>query len=104
MCLIKSSVYSDMATNTHTDDNTDMIEQQAELNTEQQAQPQDNYELDYKCYMCGNPACYNDCKGYVIGCHGVGTDKHYCKMDYCQGGCGVLWCGCIDVCRKRCGH
>lgn len=24
-----------------------------------------------------------------------------CRDDYCPGGCGVLRCGCIDVCRCR---
>lgn len=27
----------------------------------------------------------------------------YCQVKGCPGGCGVLWCGCIDVCRGRCG-
>jgi hypothetical protein len=26
-----------------------------------------------------------------------------CEYPGCRGGCGVLWCGCIDVCRGRCG-
>ncbi len=30
-------------------------------------------------------------------------EKHYCGDYDCAGDCGVLWCGCIDVCRKRCG-
>lgn len=30
--------------------------------------------------------------------------KHYCGDSDCIGDCGVLWCGCIDVCRKRCGE
>ena len=28
---------------------------------------------------------------------------HYCDDIWCQGGCGTLDCGCIDVCRGRCG-
>ena len=28
---------------------------------------------------------------------------HYCGEFYCTGDCGVLSCGCIDVCRGRCG-
>jgi len=28
---------------------------------------------------------------------------HYCSDLWCQGGCGTLDCGCIDVCRGRCG-
>lgn len=30
--------------------------------------------------------------------------KHYCGNYDCKEDCGVLWCGCIDVCRKRCGE
>lgn len=91
-----------MATNTQNTQNNTF--EQTEQQVEQQAQPQDNYELEYRCYLCGKPDCYNDCEGYVIGCRGVGSEKHYCGMNYCQGGCGVLWCGCIDVCRRRCGY
>jgi len=28
---------------------------------------------------------------------------HYCENDECEGDCGVLVCGCIDMCRGRCG-
>lgn len=28
---------------------------------------------------------------------------HNCGDWICPGDCGVLWCGCIDVCRSRCG-
>ena len=28
---------------------------------------------------------------------------HYCNDYFCIGDCGVLDCGCIDVCRGRCG-
>ena len=28
---------------------------------------------------------------------------HYCGDAHCEWDCGVLWCGCIDVCRGRCG-
>lgn len=28
---------------------------------------------------------------------------HYCGDADCEWDCGVLWCGCIDVCRGRCG-
>ena len=28
---------------------------------------------------------------------------HYCGDAHCDWDCGVLWCGCIDVCRGRCG-
>ena len=27
----------------------------------------------------------------------------YCKLKGCHWDCGTLWCGCIDVCRGRCG-
>jgi hypothetical protein len=26
-----------------------------------------------------------------------------CYVEGCSGDCGTLWCGCIDVCRGRCG-
>ena len=29
--------------------------------------------------------------------------RHFCGDWICDGRCGVLWCGCIDVCRGRCG-
>lgn len=28
---------------------------------------------------------------------------HYCDDIFCDGYCGTLHCGCIDVCRNRCG-
>lgn len=28
-------------------------------------------------------------------------EPHFCGDWMCPGDCGVLWCGCIDVCRKR---
>ena len=28
---------------------------------------------------------------------------HYCGDPSCKEDCGELWCGCIDVCRGRCG-
>jgi hypothetical protein len=28
--------------------------------------------------------------------------KHCCSDSECDGVCGVLWCGCVDVCHKRC--
>jgi hypothetical protein len=31
------------------------------------------------------------------------TYKCPCYVDGCGGDCGTLWCGCIDVCRGRCG-
>ena len=96
---IKSVNPLELPSFSNADTDTDMY---ANVDVEQ-AQAQDNYELDYKCYKCNKTDCYNYCEGYIIGCCGVGTDKHYCGMDYCNGGCGVLWCGCIDVCRRRCG-
>lgn len=30
-------------------------------------------------------------------------DIHYCGNKDCEGDCGVLVCGCIDMCRNRCG-
>lgn len=29
--------------------------------------------------------------------------SHYCGDPECEWDCGELWCGCIDVCRGRCG-
>jgi hypothetical protein len=31
------------------------------------------------------------------------TEIHYCGDIECVWDCGELWCGCIDVCRGRCG-
>jgi hypothetical protein len=31
------------------------------------------------------------------------TNIHHCGDEYCEWDCGELWCGCIDVCRGRCG-
>lgn len=31
------------------------------------------------------------------------SKAHYCGDWICPGDCGVLWCGCIDQCRGRCG-
>uniref|UniRef100_A0A6C0D6Y3 Uncharacterized protein n=1 Tax=viral metagenome TaxID=1070528 RepID=A0A6C0D6Y3_9ZZZZ len=35
----------------------------------------------------------------IDGMNGV----HHCDDIYCNGYCGTLHCGCIDVCRNRCG-
>lgn len=34
---------------------------------------------------------------------GMDTRCIGCYHEDCAGECGVLWCGCIDVCRGRCG-
>ena len=34
---------------------------------------------------------------------GEGEEICYCGEVYCDGYCGTLSCGCIDVCRGRCG-
>jgi hypothetical protein len=48
---------------------------------------------------------------YITGCKGEcekepeynNTYKCPCYVEECPGDCGTLWCGCIDVCRGRCG-
>jgi hypothetical protein len=33
---------------------------------------------------------------------GIDADKpHYCGDEDCDEDCGILWCGCIDVCRRN---
>lgn len=68
---------------------------------------------DEGCRQCG----YSDhciCSGIDNTCSGCGSDgrcycdeepeyTHYCGDEDCRGDCGVLVCGCIDVCRGRCG-
>ena len=39
------------------------------------------------------PLCTEEAEHYNCPCNVIG----------CDGGCGTLWCGCIDVCRGRCG-
>lgn len=57
----------------------------------------------------------SDCKKYVAkaesdyrkwlkdpyGALDPPNDIHYCGDFYCEGDCGVLSCGCIDVCRRH---
>jgi hypothetical protein len=47
-----------------------------------------------KCKTCDKTTCY--CEIKVIY-------KHYCGDINCEWDCGTLSCGCIDVCRGRCG-
>jgi len=49
-------------------------------------------EHDYYLY---NDSPYDEDEFEEIGC--------YCGNSECYGDCGVLRCGCIDVCRGRCG-
>lgn len=51
---------------------------------------------------------HNDgCCGYSCGFFQCPTGEpkklHYCNDPHCEWDCGTLWCGCIDVCRGRCG-
>ena len=59
------------------------------------------YESGYVCDMCYRPNCYDDCEYYKRGCNGAKSKKHWCGWEECNGDCGVLWCGCIDICRIR---
>jgi hypothetical protein len=53
------------------------------------------------CGFCGST--------HLCGCNEeicftpVKKNIHYCGDDECEWDCGVLWCGCIDQCRGRCG-
>ncbi len=46
------------------------------------------------------PSCGSDGRCY---CYEPAEWVHYCGMADCDGDCGTLSCGCIDVCRNRCG-
>ena len=52
------------------------------------------YEPDYP--QCG------ECYSKILD---NGSTNRRCDCDdwLCPGDCGTLWCGCIDVCRGRCG-
>ncbi len=50
------------------------------------------------CYCINCPGTCNtptSITEYVFRCP--------CHIEECPGDCGTLWCGCIDVCRGRCG-
>ncbi len=84
----------------------------------------------YPCFLCKHPICLTKekangyrashcawCYDYI---HEVeneymlwrqtgqttppSVDLHYCGDFYCKGTCGELSCGCIDICRGRCGN
>lgn len=68
---------------------------------------------DDGCKWCNYDHCI--CSGIDNTCSGCGSDgrchcdeepeyTHYCGDADCHGDCGVLACGCIDVCRGRCGR
>lgn len=48
------------------------------------------------------------CCGYSCGFYQCPGERgegptHHCGDRSCHWDCGVLWCGCIDICRGRCG-
>lgn len=47
------------------------------------------------CVWCG--------KNTLCDCNEEIRTAHHCGDWMCPGDCGVLWCGCIDQCRGRCG-
>jgi hypothetical protein len=68
---------------------------------------------DECCKWCNYDHCI--CSGMDNTCPDCGSDgrchcdeeedrPHYCGDCDCHGDCGVLSCGCIDVCRGRCGR
>jgi hypothetical protein len=59
-----------------------------------------NYDLTANdCQYCGGTGCDGyDCRFPLE----IRTTKCYCGDWVCDGECGVLRCGCIDMC--RCGH
>lgn len=45
----------------------------------------------------------NDDEIDAFAIRGYDPNVCHCGDKECDWGCGVLWCGCIDVCRNRCG-
>lgn len=57
-------------------------------------------EMNSGCGFCGKESgC--DCNEEI--CLPSSKNICYCYDEDCGWDCGVLWCGCIDVCRGRCG-
>ena len=63
----------------------------------------DRYANDYE-YDRVHAESHDDTE-YKCPLGNVGNDSYKCPcyVDECPGDCGTLWCGCIDVCRGRCG-
>lgn len=76
-----------------------------EIREQYQQDEEDNNSCGYDepgpCEDCGNP--------YECVCLELKEDaylkrhRRVCGDKTCDGGCGTLDCGCIDVCRNRCG-
>jgi hypothetical protein len=62
------------------------LDEEPETTANQESDEYDGYEEPYECYEAEE-------------------DSTPCACNYsrCQGDCGTLRCGCIDVCRGRCG-
>jgi hypothetical protein len=70
-----------------------------------------NIQNAYNCFIKLNKIaiCYNCYKKYyekmdsnIKPCSCKKKYIHYCGDENCGWDCGVLSCGCIDVCRKAC--
>jgi hypothetical protein len=46
---------------------------------------------------------FNDSDIDAFATAGYNPSVCHCGDRWCDWDCGVLWCGCIDVCRGRCG-
>ncbi len=72
------------------------------------------------CYLCEEPhrtfyRCCPSCMEYVREVEDANVEwrykkgprpeeiLHYCNDYFCSGECGELDCGCVDICRGRCG-
>ena len=64
----------------------------------------DDYNYD-TCKQCGSGLgcrCDDHCDDHCDDGDDSTRPLHHCGSTDCDGGCGVLACGCIDVCRCRC--
>jgi hypothetical protein len=59
-----------------------------------------------KCSNCGLKCYIRDLYSTSKICEDCASDFSYgcpCGDWICDRKCGALWCGCIDICRGRCG-
>ncbi len=60
-----------------------------------------------KCIKCKEPYYRWQLDPHYKCCETCYEDVHYgchCGDWMCDRTCGVLWCGCVDICRGRCGY
>jgi hypothetical protein len=70
------------------------------LETEYSTLNEDTYYDNYYDY---NETDYKDALLYIDMHIYENVNIHYCGDWICPGDCGTLFCGCIDICRGRCG-